>query len=390
MISAATSSRVAARRAATVAFVLAAVLSACGKKGPPSPPLRVTPAAPGAFSARQVGLDVVLAATVSGRRTDGTPLGDGTAVQILRMVASPSLRPGAVSERYLVQQFLKQSRPVAAVSGADLAAQVSSGRLQFIDRGAASMQEPAAGLTGGPAYLYGMQVVEPGGGRSPMRPPVFVELAAPPPPPGALQAETAEGEVRLRWEAPSSGAGTYNVYRKVQESTREPDIPINPAPLQAPDYTDRAFAYDTGYVYFVRTVALDRRTPCESVAGPPAEVQPHDRFAPAAPTGIAVAVEGGQIRLYWFPSAESDLAGYRIYRRAEGESEARGVGEVAAGESSFADASAVAGVRYHYAVSAIDTAAPPNESPRSEERTERLAPADQRGGTPDGGDGGRD
>jgi len=389
MISAATFSRVAARRAAAAALVLAAVLSACGKKGPPSPPVRVTPAAPGAFRARQVGLDVVLSATVSGKRTDGTPLGDGTTVQILRMAASPSLRPGAVSERYLVQQFLKQSRPVAVVSGADLGAQVSSGRLQFIDRDAASVQEPPGELTGGPAYLYGMQVVEPGGGRSPMRPPVLVELAAPPPPPGALQAETAEGEVRLRWEAPSSGTGAYNVYRRVQDSAHEPDAPINPAPLEAPEYVDRAFVYDTGYVYFVRTVARDRKTPCESMAGPPTEVRPHDRFPPAAPTGIAVAVEGGQIRLYWFPNAESDLAGYRIYRRAEGESEARGVGEVAAGESSFVDAGATAGVRYHYAVSAVDDAAPPNESPRSEERAERLAPVDQPARAPDGGDGGR-
>jgi len=372
------------------ALLLASFLSGCGKKGPPSPPVRVTPAAPGAFRARQVGVDVVLSATVSGKRTDGTPLGDGAVVQILRSPASPSLRPGAVSERYLVQQFLKLSRPVAAVSGADFRAQVSSGRLQFIDRGAASMQDSAGGPPSGPtaalAYLYGMQVVEPGEGRSPMRPPVLVELAPPPPPPGALQAETAEGEVRLRWEPPASGAGAYNVYRQLQDSAREPDAPINPAPIEGPEYTDRAFTYDTGYSYFVRTVGRERTTPCESVAGPSAQVRPHDRFPPAAPTGIAVAVEGGQIRIYWFPNAEPDLAGYRIYRRAEEESTPRSVGEMAAGESSFTDTGAVPGVRYHYSVSAIDNAVPPNESPRSDERSERLAPTDQPARTPSGGD----
>jgi hypothetical protein len=46
-------------------------------------------------------------------------------------------------------------------------------------------------------------------------------------------------------------------------------------------------------------------------------------------------------------------------------------------------------VRYHYAVSAIDDAAPPNESPRSEEGAERLAPADQPVRTPRSGDGAR-
>jgi fibronectin type 3 domain-containing protein len=232
-----------------------------------------------------------------------------------------------------------------------------------------------------------MQVVEPRGGRSPMRAPVLVELAAPPSPPGPLQAETAEGEVRLRWEGPGPDAVAYNVYRRPAESPIEPDAPLNATPLGAAEYTDRTFTYDTRYVYYVRAVARNTTTPCESVAGPTVEVLPHDRFAPTVPSGIAVAVEAGQIRLYWFPNAEPDLAGYRIYRRSDEAAEAERIAEVGATESSYVDASAIPGVRYHYAVSAVDGATPPNESPRSEEGAERLAPLDRPANTEDGGDG---
>ena len=48
------------------------------------------------------------------------------------------------------------------------------------------------------------------------------------------------------------------------------------------------------------------------------------------------------------------------------------IGEVTAADTSFTDATATPGVRYHYSVSAIDDASPPNESPRSEERSEML------------------
>jgi hypothetical protein len=387
MTSAATSS---SRRCRVTALgvALAVLMPACGKKGPPEPPLRVTPAAPGAAQARQIGTDVVLTASLHGKRTDGTPLGEGGGVQVLRMPASASLRPGAVSERYLVQTFLKQAKPVAEVTGDAFVSSVQQGSLRFVDRDAAVAPAAAGGVTAGPslAYLYGLQVIEPGGKRSPLRPPLLVEIGTPPPAPGALQTEVVEGVVRLRWEPPATAA-SYNVYRRELASSREPDAPINAAPLAAPEYADRSFRYDIDYRYYVRSVDPRRATPCESVAGRPSDVRPHDSFAPAAPTGIAVAVEAGQIRVYWFPNAEADLSGYRIYRRAEGESEAHVVGEVASGESAFVDPSAAPGVRYHYSVSAVDGATPVNESRRSEERSDRL-PATEPADSPAPGENG--
>jgi hypothetical protein len=362
-----------ARRRIAMMVALGAAIAGCGKKGPPEPPVRILPAAPGAIAVRQVGGDILLSATLRPTRTDGTPLAPGAEVRVMRMPSAPGLRPGLVSERYLVQQFLQEAGTIATLDPRTPQGG-ATGRFAYRDSGVVP-ENPGAAAPGAPSgFLYGLRVVEPGGKSSPMRAPVLVEVAQPPPPPGALEGEAVEGEVRLTWQA-ASDSGTYNVYRRESPDGPEPEAPINPTPLTVTEYVDRSFHYDTEYQYFVRASLAGRGTPCESLAGPLYTVRPHDHFAPVAPTGIAVVVEGQQIRVYWFPNAEPDLAGYRIYRRAEGESESRLVGEVVSTESSWADAGAAPEVRYYYAVSAIDGATPINEGPRSEERSERLPPA---------------
>ena len=58
------------------------------------------------------------------------------------------------------------------------------------------------------------------------------------------------------------------------------------------------------------------------------------------------------------------------------------VGEVGAAETPFAVATAGRGVRYHYVVTAVDRATPPNESGRSEQQSEILP---FEGAAPEGG-----
>jgi len=359
-----------ARCAASVALL--ALLSACGKKGPPLPPIRIEPAPPGVLKVRQIGQEVVLTGTLSGTRTDGSLLGSGTEVRVLRMTATETLRPGSVSERYMTQQFTKQARSVATIKGEQLAKELAARRIVYHD----GEIEASSGAT----MLYALQVFEADGRRSPMRLPVAIELVSPPPAPSGLRVEVAEGEVRLSWAPGAESAhGPYNIYRREVGAMGDPDAPLNPAPIEEAAYVDRTFQYGVAYAYFVRAVGEVRTTRCESVSSPSAEVRPLDTFPPATPSGLAVAVEGGVIRLYWFPNAEQDLNGYRIYRRAEGEKEPVLVGTVSAAETAFVDPSAAPGVRYHYSVSAIDGADPLNESPRSEEHSEMLSKDPTRG-----------
>jgi len=360
-----------------LAVALAAV--GCGKKGPPLPPIRVVPAVTGPLALHQIGRDVLLAANLPGLKSDGTPMASGGTVRVLRLEAPEGLKPGAVSDRYLVQQFERQSHEIASFDDAALPVHVEQGRFYYVDT------NPAGEAMGPKRYLYGLQVVDAKGARSPLRAPSYVEWNAPPGAPTDLKAEVAEGEVRLSWTPapapPSTAKGPpaagppaakkFAVYRREASAPREPETPVHPGLIPDPAYVDRTFRYDTDYLYTVRAVASDAPGSTESASSEPLAVRPHDSFPPAVPQGVAVAAEGDAIKVYWFPNTEPDLAGYRVYRRQEGKPDAARVAEVSASETSWVDPEAAPGVRYHYSVSAFDATTPANESPRSEEHSER-------------------
>ena len=370
------------KRRLLVAAAAVLLVAACGKQGPPLPPIKILPPPPGDFTVRQIGAGVVVAADLL-PDAGGEASAPVAEAKILRMPATSSLQPGAVSNRYLLQQFLRQSRPVASLSGDDLRRALVGGRLVYRDG------EPVAQVGAGAKFMYSMVLIGPDGKRSSLPLPALIELVDAPPPPSDLELEVAEGEVRLEWAPGPAEESRYNVYRGPAGTARPPEQPLNRSPLTEPLYVDTNFRYGEFYRYFVRAVAVAGLPMRESADGQAREVQPLDRFPPAAPTGLAVAVEGNVLRLYWFPNDEPDLAGYRIYRRQDPEAEpeegppaALGeplqlIGEVPLADTVYSDTTVVPGVRYHYAVTAVDSALPPNESPRSEGRSDTLPAAEQ-------------
>jgi hypothetical protein len=131
----------------------------------------------------------------------------------------------------------------------------------------------------------------------------------------------------------------------------------------------------------VRAVSLGgHKLELRSFASSPVTVVMRNTFPPHAPAGLE-AVPGGataadrSIDLSWTPNTESDLAGYSVYRQ---EIDSKGV---AAGTATrlnptpvagpaYRDQTAVAGRRYVYFVTAIDTAG--NESAPSDAVQETL------------------
>jgi hypothetical protein len=136
----------------------------------------------------------------------------------------------------------------------------------------------------------------------------------------------------------------------------------------------------------VRSVSLGGHTPgghpleLRSAVSSPATVAMRDTFPPHAPSGLE-AVPGGvtaadrSIDLSWTPDTDADLAGYFVYRQ---EVDEKGV---AAGTATrlnltpvagpaYRDQTAMAGHRYAYRVTAVDTAG--NESAPSAEVQESL------------------
>jgi fibronectin type 3 domain-containing protein len=274
-----------------------------------------------------------------------------------------------------MQVFQKEAKVIASISRGELLREIASGHLVYRDRDAAgSAPAPAPGARG-PRFLYGIQVVDERGQRSPLSTLLEISLVPPPRPPTALAAAIAEGEVRLSWESGESGKSgeLYNVYRRTAAQEELP-LQLNPAPLSDRTFVDTTFRYGESYRYSVRALPAPPPPLHESAPSEEVEVRPLDVYAPKAPTGLAAAVEGQAVKLYWFPNSEADLRGYRIFRR-EARTEFQQLAEVDAAETSYADASAAHGVRYYYAVTAVDGATPPNESARSEEVSEAV-PAD--------------
>ena len=103
----------------------------------------------------------------------------------------------------------------------------------------------------------------------------------------------------------------------------------------------------------------------EGEASPPQCVTPRDQFAPAAPSGLAAVPTAGQISLIWDANTEKDLAGYLVLRGEGADGPLAAITPAPIKETSYRDITVKPGVRYVYAVVAVDTATPPNTSPQS-------------------------
>jgi hypothetical protein len=99
-----------------------------------------------------------------------------------------------------------------------------------------------------------------------------------------------------------------------------------------------------------------------------------DAEPPARPSGLSGAASGWQVNLAWTPNAESDLAGYHLYRAAESAGSYTRLNGQLLPAPGYSDSVPAAGT-YYYVVTAVDRAG--NESLPSEElevTTTVLAP----------------
>jgi hypothetical protein len=104
----------------------------------------------------------------------------------------------------------------------------------------------------------------------------------------------------------------------------------------------------------------------ESGASPILCLAPEDVFPPATPAGLAAFPGPGRIDLVWTPNTEADLAGYLVLRGRAGDPVLQPLTPEPVREARFLDENIETGVRYQYAVVAVDTWMPaPNRSAAS-------------------------
>ena len=362
---------------------LAATLPACGHRGDPLPPRRRTPPAPQEFRLAQRGDALEVRATAPAASVDGVAYetltvdflwaegqqdlekaGRRQAVPAIpgsRVVATlPLPSPGATvraaaravaggkkGQRTLTMALVAQAAPEAP---RELAAVLAEDGVALSWRG--PRPRPAA-----PPALTGPS---PGAPVAPAPP----KQAAPPAPEGEPPSAGAKTQAPPAGEAETAPEGPrtsgFFVYRRLGGAAY--DAPLVEEPLERRGHADTLVPRGTTACYVVRAV-VSTEPLVESAPSNEACAEVRDIAPPATPAGLAVLPREGGLEILWSPSAEPDLAGYRVYRAAPDGAPER-IAEVGAGRAAWLDETAERGVAYRYTVTALDQAG--NESERSE------------------------
>ncbi len=194
-------------------------------------------------------------------------------------------------------------------------------------------------------------------------------------PPRAVKTQVFQDRIEVSWAAaerniddssPARYVG-FNVYRAEGDA---PPRRLNARPVKDRKYDDKEFLVGQTYRYFIRASATESSPDMESDDSEITEVTPEDTFPPAAPSGLISIVAGEFISLTWDENREEDLAGYRVWRKTEGEDEFMLLTPEPIRTNAFNDASVETNKRYHYTVTALDESG--NESRKSESVSEII------------------
>ena len=187
---------------------------------------------------------------------------------------------------------------------------------------------------------------------------VTLRVVAPLDAPSEFKVEAVAQGVRLQWTAPSSPEGTaFRVWKRSGEETAAAEA----ATVASREWIDADTRYGVLYEYSVQAVLKSGGANAESEIRGPVSITPVDKFPPAAPVGLTALAGAASIELTWDRNTEPDLAGYYLYRAAADGAFARLGGLLETPASSDRDVKP--GIRYRYAVSAVDRSG--NESGRS-------------------------
>jgi len=172
--------------------------------------------------------------------------------------------------------------------------------------------------------------------------------------PQGLEAKAGSKNIALAWQpvsamadgSPLAAPARYQVQRSDDGQTF-----ATIAVVDSPRYVDNNVSLDRTYSY--RIQALTHSGGEETVSGTSAVVSAALVNVPVLPppTGVTVAVTAAGPRVYW--DAAENAAGYRVYRRAAGESVYQRLGEVGALVNIFIDKSAKEGVTYSYVITTL-------------------------------------
>lgn len=372
-------------------------MSACGKKGNPLPPLVRVPAAPADFAVTRLDNEVFLRMSVPASNIDGAQPADvarievyaftaaGPAPDVSRIdpedlreaatlvathdVAAPA--SGLVVRETLTQETrsvtpLPQARPV--------------GRDPEVADVPRPLMAPPAG-TGLQRYYFAV-AVSPRGRYGPATAIVPAPLGPTSGPPSAPTITVEENAMTLRWTPPPDARGlgpagdpdwlparpvvpgppptTYDVYEVARNVSPDAPLtipaPLSPEPVAATEFSQTDITLGVERCFYVRAVDIIDGVHVRGPASPITCAPFADTFAPNPPHDLVGVAVGGGINLLWEPSDSKDVAGYLVLRGEAGGNILTPLTTDPVTTPSYRDETVKSGVRYTYAVVAVDSA----------------------------------
>ena len=413
--------------ALVVTAVVSVVIVGCGKRGPPLPPLVRLPVGPGDFTATRRGDTVEIQFTVPYANTDNTRPANVERVEVYALEGGPPVNEDDFLKRRvkIANVAVKAPRnPDQVIEPEEASADIEPLEGRGLDQGAvgtveerlseplarpeaarASRKRPAGvdetprplvgvWMTPIPARSYISLGVNKSGKKGPVSRPSIVPLLHPPPALHAPAVGFDENEVTVTWMPPTplpdagstSSAGgrvlasrpigqptpalSYQVFEVTSQSPsgRRQDVRLTKTPVAGTRFADPRMAWGATRCYTVRAVLSVGALAIESDAPPPVCVTLKDTFPPGAPQNLTAVGSEGVISLIWNGGTEKDLDGYLVLRGA-GPGDLKAITPAPIHETNFRD-TVQPGVRYVYAVQAVDKAG--NVSPVSS-RVEETA-----------------
>ena len=370
-----------------------ALLPACGQKGPPLPPLHIVPAAPADVSITRSGGEARLRFTLPSTNLNGPGAVQLDHLEVFAATVAPGAAPPPNREfltaKYRVGIIGVKPPPeegeAAPPESAPPDTRPSAGeKTAFVEKVSAETLKPvfttpapkpaappaatpvaAAEKPEEPPPSYAVRVYTVRGVTKSGRPGqpaarVQLPLVDPPAPPAAVAAANTETAITLTWKGPETDQPvTFNIYKA------DGSEPMNTAPVTSPAYERQGLEFGTEECFVVRSVQKIAGRDVESEPSDAACIVAKDTFPPKAPEHLAAVAAEGVISLSWDANTEADLAGYLVLRGEAPGDTLQPLTPAPIAATNFEDKTATPGVRYAYAVVAVDKATPPNRSPQS-------------------------
>jgi len=304
-----------------------AMLAGCGYPGEPLPPALNRPLRVADLTVMERGGKILASFTIPKETSEGLPI---------KTQPEIDMRVGPIANTFIQAEWEQ---------GAD---RVPADQIK-VENGRVEAEIPAAKYVGR-TQVVGVRLLGPKGRNLGWSVDVLNVLAELPRPEGLVVTD-ASGGVGLEWRV-AQPAPDFRVFRRLKgtkEWTRA-------GSSDKPSYLDTGIEYGKSYEYYVASGETTGTKYAESDGSDVVSIVPKDKFAPAAPAGLAAVPGTKSIELVWDSSKDADFAFYRVYR-----DNAKVADSVTT--PSYSDRDVVGGAKHSYQVTAVDSAG--NESTRS-------------------------